>query len=191
LAATAANEGSRIQDGICISTTMHGICRNVGSSAETTGTPAATRRFVVHALRSLILLYMYIQRSISTRILTFVPGILPAPADLLLAAVAVHLLYICCTAANIRVVVQPDRGTVAPGQVDLTVERDVLLPAANRDPTSAVFRHRGVVEADHGTYRRNTRVINPCHTPDRKLAYNKVEETGFYPNRCRARTRAR
>ena len=61
----------------------------------------------------------YIDRSINIRILAVFSRILPAPADLLLAAVTVHLLYICCTsAAIVRVVIQPDGGSPAPGPVD-------------------------------------------------------------------------
>jgi hypothetical protein len=83
------------------------------SSAENTGTPVIIRNSIDRALRSLILLYMYVPRSIYIRILTVFSGIFLAPVDLLLAAVAVHMLHICCTAAIVgvvRVVVQPDRG---------------------------------------------------------------------------------
>ena len=118
------------------------------SSAENAGTQVATGSILARALRSLILLYMYVQRSIYIRILTFVPGIFLVPADLLLAAVAVHMLYICCTAATRPVVVQPDRGSPAPGPVDLMIEREVLFPAADRDPVLVVLCHGGVVEAD-------------------------------------------
>jgi len=40
---------------------MHGFLVLNDSSAENTATPAATGGFVVRALRSLILLYMYVQ----------------------------------------------------------------------------------------------------------------------------------
>jgi hypothetical protein len=94
---------------------MQGTPRFMYSSAENTGTPVIIRNFIAHALRSLILLYMYVHRSIYIRILNVFSRTLLTPADLLLAAGAVHLLYICCTAAIVGVVVQPDGGALLPG----------------------------------------------------------------------------
>ena len=130
---------------------MQGIPRFMYSSAENTGTPVIIRNFIAHALRSLILLYMYVHRLISIRILNVFSGIFLAPADILLAAVAVHMLHICCTAAIVGVIVQPDGGPTAPGPVDLDIEREVLFPAADRGSAPAVLRHGGVVEADRRT----------------------------------------
>ncbi len=65
-----------------------------------------------------------------------------------MAATAAILLQSAAIAAIVRVVIQPDGGSPAPGPVDLSVERKVLLPTADRDPAPAVLCHGGVVEAD-------------------------------------------
>jgi len=58
-----------------------------------------------------------------------------------------HSAEICCHCCHRR---PARRLPPAPGPVDLTVEREVLLPAADRDPVFAVLRHHGIVEADRG-----------------------------------------
>ena len=120
------------------------------SSAENTRTPAIIGSIVAHALRSLILLYRYVHRQISIWILGAFHEILLVPPDLLMAAPAAILLKRAAIAAIIRVVVQPDGDTVAPDPVDLGIEREILLPAANRDSVIAALRHGGVVKADRG-----------------------------------------
>lgn len=92
-AAGAAHEHSQVLTRIGLSALIQGIPGFMYSRVQNTGTPAVTGSPAVHALRSLILLYMYIPRSIDIGILTTFSGILLVPADLLLAAGAVHTLH--------------------------------------------------------------------------------------------------
>jgi hypothetical protein len=64
LAATAANEWSHILTQIYVCAHIWRIFPFIGSSAENRGTPGITGSSIVHALCSLILLYMYVQISI-------------------------------------------------------------------------------------------------------------------------------
>jgi hypothetical protein len=79
------------------------------------------------------------------------------------------LVQIWCKSATMRiavpiigVVVQPDGGPVAPGTVDLDIEREVLLPPADRDPVLAALRHGGVVEADRGALLQEAGIRGPA-----------------------------
>lgn len=92
-AAGAAHEHSQVLTRIGLSALIQGIPGFMYSRVQNTGTPAVTGSPAVHALRSLILLYMYIPRSIDIGILTTFSGILLVPADLLLEAGAVHTLH--------------------------------------------------------------------------------------------------
>lgn len=97
--------------------------RFVCSSAENRGTPAVTRRFVVHALRSLILLYIRVHRSIIIGIRGVFPDFLLASVVFSFAATATNLLQPAAIAATVGVVIQTDGGSPAPGPVDLAVSR--------------------------------------------------------------------
>ena len=71
------------------------------------------------------------------------------------------MLYRAATAAIIRIVAQPEGGAAVPGPVDLGVEREVLLPAADGDPVVSILGHGGIKEADRGALLQQARVGCP------------------------------
>ena len=100
----------------------------LASTHTPTGTPRVTGYSAVHALCSLILLYMYVRRSIYISILTSFPQIFHFPATLLLAAVAVHMLYIAATAANVGS--SSRRRLPIPGPADLDTRTQSTAPGS-------------------------------------------------------------
>jgi len=54
-----------------------------------------------------------------------------------------------CKSANVRVVVQPDRGTAAPGPVDLRVKREVVLPPPDGLPDPEHLPGHRCVDVTH------------------------------------------
>ena len=99
----------------------------LASTHTPTGTPRVTGYSAVHALCSLILLYMYVRRSIYISILTSFPQIFHFPATLLLAAVAVHMLH-CCHCCQRRILVQTE--APYPGPADLDTRTQSTAPGS-------------------------------------------------------------
>ena len=122
---------------------------NVGNR----GTPVVTASRLVRALRSFILLYMCVIIGMNILMLRGVFGMIAFTGVFSLTATAVTLLKPAVIAVNIRVIVQPDKRSPAPGPVDFDIKREELLPAADRDPGPAVLRHAGIVEADRRAFR--------------------------------------
>ena len=96
------------------------------SNIGNTGTPVVTRSRLVRALRSFILLYMRVIIEMNILMLRGVFGMIVFTGVFSLTATAVTLLKPAVIAVNIRVIIQPDKRSPAPGPADLTIEREVL-----------------------------------------------------------------
>jgi len=64
-----------------------------------------------------------------------------------------HTFSMTAVAVNHTVITQPYRGPTTPGAVDLNIEREELLPPADRGSVVTALRHGGIKEADRRTLR--------------------------------------
>ena len=68
-------------------------------------------------------------------------------------AFAPRIFSMTAVAVNHTVITQPYRGPTTPGAVDLNIEREELLPPADRGSVVTALRHGGIKEADRRTLR--------------------------------------
>ncbi len=162
LTAGAVNERAKKLRGFPILLVIRDVLILSDSKVGNTGTPVFTASRLVRALRSFILLYMCVIIEMNILMLRGVFGMVAFTGVFSLTATAVTLLKTAVIAVNIRVIVQPDKRSSAPGPVDLSIKREELLPAADRDPGPAVLRHAGTVEADRRALLQEARVGCPA-----------------------------
>jgi len=118
LTAGAVNEWAKNLRGFQILLVIRDVLILSDSNFGNTGTPVVTASRLVRALRSFILLYMYVIIEMNILMLRGFFGMVAFTGVFSLTATAVTLLKTAVIAVNIRVIVQPDKRSPAPGPVD-------------------------------------------------------------------------
>lgn len=151
-AAGAAHEHSQVLTRIGLSALIQGIPGFMYSRVQNTGTPAVTGSPACACSpfsHSAVHVHTQIDRYRDPDHLLRNP---PCSGRSLVGSRCCTYATPCYPAAIIWVIIQPDRSSPAPGPVDLSIKREVLLPAANRDRAPIVLRHGGIVEANRRAF---------------------------------------